>query len=176
VNPSTHASPPVLLVTDTSVLVNFLRIDRMDLIGRASTRFLVTGHVAGEIEYVLYPEQVKRLQVAIAKGSCEICCVDDEAALEFFGRLTETTRLGIGESATIAHALAIGAGLATDDRRAVSEALRMNDRMVIMGTADITVQLIRENLLTVAEANMIKDDWAANHRFKLKFASFAELL
>ena len=43
------APPPILLVTDTSVLVNFLRIDRMDLIRDLSPRFLVTDHAAGEI-------------------------------------------------------------------------------------------------------------------------------
>ena len=172
---SMPAPPPVLLVTDTSVLVNFLRINRMDLIGNVSPRFIVTDHAAGEIKDT-YPEQLARFEAALAGGCFELCRVEDEAALKHFGQLTGTARLGVGESATIAHALAIGAGLAIDDRLAVNEARRVNDGLMILGTADLMVQMIREGLLTVADADAIKDNWAANHRFKLKFASFAGLI
>ena len=34
---------------DTSVLINFLCIDRMDLIARHSHQFIVTDHVAAEV-------------------------------------------------------------------------------------------------------------------------------
>jgi hypothetical protein len=37
-----------IVVADTSVLVNFLRIDRMDLIGHHPQRFLATDHVDAE--------------------------------------------------------------------------------------------------------------------------------
>lgn len=167
--------PPVLLVTDTSVLVNFLRIDRMDLIRDVSPRFIVTDHAAKEISDV-YAEQLARFEAALAQGCCEVCRVENEAALELFGQLTDTSRLGIGESATIAHALSIGAGLAIDDRRASNEARRISDQLVIVGTADLTVQMIRENLLSVAEADAIKEDWAANHRFRLKIGTFGDIL
>ena len=40
---------PSAIVADTSVLINFLRVDRMDLIARHSHRFLVTDHVAAEV-------------------------------------------------------------------------------------------------------------------------------
>lgn len=168
-------APSVLLVTDTSVLVNFLRIDRMDLIGRVSIQFLVTDHAAAEIGD-LYPEQVERFDGAVGAGHCEVCRVEDEAAIELFARLTETTRLGVGESATIAHALAIGAGLAIDDRRAANEARRIDRGLVILGTAEIMVRMIHEDLLSVAEADAILNDWATNHRFRLKLQSFSELL
>lgn len=166
--------PPIVLVTDTSVLVNFLRIDRMDLIRDLSMRFIVTDHAASEISDV-YGEQFARFEAAIATRCCEVCRVESDAALEMFGRLTGTHRLGIGESATIAHALSIGAGLALDDKRAANEARRIDERLVILGTADLTVQMIREGLLSVWEADAIKDDWATNHRFRLKITSFKEL-
>ncbi|WP_346907832.1 hypothetical protein [uncultured Roseibium sp.] len=162
-------------MTDTSVLVNFLRIDRMDLIGDLSTQFLVTDHAAGEICEV-YEEQQARFEAAVAAGCCEVCRVEGDAALEMFGRLTGTQRLGIGESATIAHALSIGAGLALDDRRAANEARRIDERLVVLGTAELTVQMIREGLLSVAKADTIKDDWAANHRFRMKVETFRDLL
>ena len=111
--------PDAILVTDTSVLVNFLRIDRMELLGALPCRFIVTDHAAGELTD-FYPEQVERYQAAVAAGHVEDCTVKDEAALDIFGRLTGTTRLGVGESATIAHAMVTGAGVAIDDRRAFS--------------------------------------------------------
>ena len=43
------ASPSTVFVTDASLLVNFLRIDRMDLIAGHSHAFIVTDHVAGEV-------------------------------------------------------------------------------------------------------------------------------
>ena len=43
------ASPSTVVVTDASVLVNFLRIDRMDLIAGHSHAFIVTDHVADEV-------------------------------------------------------------------------------------------------------------------------------
>ena len=49
----------VIIVADTSVLINFLKIDRMDLIGRFPQRFLATDHVAAEISDN-YPDQQGR--------------------------------------------------------------------------------------------------------------------
>lgn len=167
--------PNAILVTDTSVLVNFLRIDRMELLGGLPCRFLVTDHAASELTD-FYPEQVERYEAALASGHVEACTVTDEAALDIFGRLTSTTRLGVGESATIAHAIVTGAGVAIDDRRAINETQRIAEGLVIVRTADLMVQVIQCAILTVEEADAIKDDWAANHRFRIPVASFAEMM
>lgn len=167
--------PHAILVTDTSVLVNFLRIDRMELLRDLSCRFLVTDHAAGELTD-FYPEQVERYQAALAAGYVEACTVTDDAALEIFGHLTGTTRLGVGECATIAHAIVTKAGVAIDDRRAINEARRMADSLVIVRTADLVVRMIQEALLTIDQADSIKDDWAANHRFRIPVTSFADMM
>ncbi|WP_226019659.1 hypothetical protein [Novosphingobium sp. FKTRR1] len=167
--------PDAILVTDTSVLVNFLRIDRMELLRDLPCRFVVTDHASGELTD-FYPEQVERFNAALAAGYVEACTVTDEAALDIFGRLTGTTRLGVGESATIAHAMVTGAGVAIDDRRAINEARRIAEGLVIVRTADLMVRMIQEAMLTVEEADAIKDDWAANHRFRIPVASFAEMM
>lgn len=167
--------PDAILVTDTSVLVNFLRIDRMELLRDLPCRFVVTDHASGELTD-FYPEQVERFNAALAAGYVEACTVTDEASLDIFGRLTGTTRLGVGESATIAHAMVTGAGVAIDDRRAINEARRIAEGLVIVRTADLMVRMIQEAMLTVEEADAIKDDWAANHRFRIPVASFAEMM
>ena len=45
-----------IVVTDTSVLINFLRVDRMNLIAGHSHHFVVTGHVAEETS-CRYPDR-----------------------------------------------------------------------------------------------------------------------
>ena len=56
-----------IIVTDTSVLINFLRIDRTDLIACHSHDFLCTDHVAVEISD-RYPDQQQRFAEALDAG------------------------------------------------------------------------------------------------------------
>jgi hypothetical protein len=65
-----------IVVADTSVLINFLRIDRMDLIGRHPHRLLATDHVGAEISSG-YPEQQERYQAAVASVLLDTCSVVD---------------------------------------------------------------------------------------------------
>ena len=75
----------VVVITDTSVLVNFLCIDRMDLIARHSHRLLgrllITGHVMEEITDH-YPEQQARLNAALADGTLEVVTVPSRFSTE----------------------------------------------------------------------------------------------
>lgn len=66
-----------MVITDTSVLVNFLRIDRMDLIARNSHRFMITDHVMEEITD-RNPEQQARLNTALADGTLEVITVSGD--------------------------------------------------------------------------------------------------
>lgn len=167
--------PSSILVTDTSVLVNFLRIDRMALLRDLPCQFLVTDHAASEVKD-FYPEQVERYNAALATDCIEACAVTDDVALQIFGRLTGTSRLGIGESATIALALTSGAGVAIDDRRAINEARRIEANLPIFRTTDLVVEMIRCDLLKLSEADAMKFEWETNHRFRIPIGSFSELL
>lgn len=169
-----HASPSII-VSDTSVLVNFLRIDRMDLIAGHSHDFVVTDHVAGEITGH-YPDQRARLAAALAVGTLRQVSVTDPAELALFGSLGASGRLGAGECSAIALAIHHGHVLAIDDRRAAKEARRLSPRLQILRTQELVVSMIRENLLDVHEADAIKETWATEHRFRFKFDSFRELL
>ena len=59
-----------IVVADTSVLINFLRIDRMDLIGHHPQRFLATDHVEDELTSD-YPDQRMRYQAAVVSGQLD---------------------------------------------------------------------------------------------------------
>ncbi len=165
----------VVVITDTSVLVNFLCIDRMDLIARHSHRFLITEHVKEEITDH-YPEQQARLNAALADGTLEVVTVSGNAALDLFRTLSETGRLGAGESAAIACAIANNYAIAIDDRAAVAQARQLKSDLVVLGTQEIMVHLIRLGVIDLTEADGVKDTWAEHHRFRLAIGSFAELL
>jgi predicted nucleic acid-binding protein len=134
------------VVADTSVLINFLRIDRMDLLGRHPCRFLATDHVEAEIED---DEQRARYMAAIAAGHLETCTVTDSEEVALYMRLGPGQRLGSGECSAIAVALRRHHAIAIDDNKAVNRALR--------------------------EAGL-KSAWARHHRFRIKAASFRDLL
>ena len=165
----------VVVITDTSVLINFLCIDRMDLIARHSHRFMITGHVVEEITDH-YPEQQARLNAALADGTLEEVTVSGDVALHLFRTLSETGRLGAGESAAIACAIANNYAIAIDDRAAANQARQLKPELVVLGTQEIMVHLIRLGVIDLTEADGVKDTWAEQYRFRLAIGSFSELL
>ena len=168
-----------IIVADTSVLINFLRIDRMDLIGAHPASFIATDHVAAEITGT-YPDQQARYAAALNAAQLLEQRIDDLAELEMFLRLAAKGRLGAGERAAIAVALNRGCALAIDDSRAIQRALQEaalgQNALTILRTQDVMIELIRRRTITVEAADAILLDWATNHRFKLKIASFRERL
>ena len=93
---------PRAIVLDSSVLINFLRIGRVDLLTGLPLRFVVTTHVAAEISDG-FPKQREQFEAALATGAVEQHDVVEAAAIGHFGRLWATGRLGAGECAAIAY-------------------------------------------------------------------------
>jgi predicted nucleic acid-binding protein len=105
-------------VIDTSVLINFLVIDRADLlVNHPDYCFVLTDHVRDEVTS-FYSEQYGRLQCLLDQNAFEQIRVDSPDELEIFGSLIANKRLGTGESAAIAAAIYRGWVLAIDDVRA----------------------------------------------------------
>lgn len=170
---------PAIVVADASVLINFLRIDRMDMIGAHPASFIATDHVAAEIADT-YPDQQARHAAALNSSQIAEQRVDDPVELEIFLRLTVKGQLGAGERAAIAVALNRVYALAIDDSRAIQRALDeatiAKNALSILRTQDIVVELIGRGVVSVEAADAILVAWATNHRFKLKSASFQILL
>jgi predicted nucleic acid-binding protein len=165
-----------ILVADTSVLINFLRIDRMDLIGHHPQRFLATDHVEAEITSD-YPDQRMRYQAAVVSGQLDTCSVVDPDEVALFLRLRPGERLGAGECSAIAIAINRKYPIAIDDNRAVRRAIReVGAKLEVVKTVDIMVTLIRTGVLNADAADQIKDGWAHQHKFRIKEASFRDLL
>jgi len=166
-----------IIVADTSVLLNFLKINRMDLIGGHPRRFLVTDHVETEISH---DDQRTAFLAAVAAGHLDTCTVTDLREVELFLRLGPGVRLGAGECSALAVAMHRRHAVAIDDNRALNRAFRTaglsSTRIEIIRTPDVVVGLIRAGVLTIEEADCIKDRWAREHRFTIKTASFSDLL
>ena len=173
--PVVGGARPAIIVTDTSVLINFLRIDRTDLIAGHSHDFLATDHVAAEISD-RYPEQQQRFAAVLDAGFISVTSVTTPEELQLFATLFATGRLGAGECSAIALAVHRGYILAIDDRVAIRHAHRTDAALRILSTQDLMVSMIREGLLEIEEADRIKREWERRHRFRLGLDSFRELV
>lgn len=164
-----------ILITDTSVLINFLNIDRLDLLIAFPGKFLITGHVVDEIT-LDFQDQQNRLNLAIVSGQLEVISVDNEQELQLYNELIKERRLGAGECSAIACAIHRKYCLAMEDVRACKKTVELEPSIEILKTQDIMIKLIVDGVITVDEADLIKMDWQTNYRFSLKFKSFLEII
>ena len=169
------ATSCTIVVADASVVINFLRINRVDLLAGLPLHFTLTDHVAHEVSD-RYPDQRKRLASAFDASILSQIAVTNPEELALFGSLAANGRLGAGECSAIAVAVHRNHILAIDGRRAIIEARRTDQAVRIVTTQDLIVSMIRQRLLTVPEADVIKEEWATKHRFRLKLNSFQDLV
>jgi predicted nucleic acid-binding protein len=163
-------------IVESSVLVNFLKIDRTDLLSMHPLyRFVVVDFVRDEVTR-RYAAQVARLEAAFAAahlfadGPPETIATAELAAFAAMA----TLKIGGGERAAIAAAATRGLPLAMDDERAWKRAAAFCAGIARENTASLMLALIKAGVIDVGQADAIKADWEANHRFRLLFGSFAE--
>ena len=163
-------------IIDTSVLVNFLRIDRGDLLAlHPDYQFVLVDLVRDEVTRH-YETQVLRLQAAFAAKQLLLDDPPESISLrevELFAEMSKL-KIGNGERAAIAAAKARGLPLVIDDERAIKRAAAYCSTIPRESTVSLMVALLKAGLIDVTEADSIKADWELNHRFRLTFGSFAE--
>lgn len=158
-----------LVVLDTSVLLNFLRVGRLDLLVELpSHEFLVTDHVRGE---VTDRASSQLLVAALTEKLLREERLDAPTEVAAFGRLTAVRNLGVGECAALAVAACRLLPIAIDDKAARKKVKAMFGFEQFVGTADLVVTAIRCGLIDVQGADAMKQRWEA----ELRFASFEEL-
>jgi predicted nucleic acid-binding protein len=164
------------VIIDTSTLINFLRIGRVDLLaGLTHYRFVVTDHVRAEVS-VHYPLQLANLEVALQAGHLTEVSLVAPPELSAFAAMQALQVLGDGECSAVAAASTRGCPLVMDDRTARNKTAVAYPTLRLLGTVDLIVEAIHAGLLTIPDADAIKADWEANHRFRLKFPSFADVV
>ena len=172
---ATEGRSPAII--DTSVLVNFLSVDRADLLDRHPLyRFVAVDLVRNE---VVKRTSSDRLEAALSAGYVlpdgppETIALEELAA---FAAISRYDALGQGECAASAAAHARRLPLFMDDKAAWKKVDLTFPGMPRQGTATLIAALIKVDVIDVVQADAIKVDWESNHSFRLKFKSFREIL
>jgi len=164
-------------ISDTSVLINFLAVGRVDLFAHhPQYRFVITDHVRREVTKH-YPEEFERLELALDAGDLEQITVASVEELEIFGELMSSPkRLGSGECAAMAAAIHRRQAIAIDDNLAIKHLTRAYPQTRIETTQNLVVGLIKAGTISDSYADWMKQEWESKYRFRLKIGSFRELL
>lgn len=161
------------IVLDTSVLLNFVKIGRIELCGQLGTAVVLLNQVLDEIRL---PDQKRAVEDAVAAGTLDLHSVDDLAEVALFAKLQAEGRLGAGECAVLAVALMRDWAAGLQDRRVRVEGKRRRRDLVIYQTEDLILKLIQNETLTVAEADGFLGEWGTQHRFRSRIVSFRDLI
>ena len=164
----------LLVVTDANILINFLKIGRLDLLRQLRTyAFQIPEEVYREVSY---PTQRAELDRALREGwigKVEITAMDEMSAYARYRR-----QMDDGEAACLAVAVSRRWVLACDEQKKRPIHRELQSKLgagYLLNTLGILVRGIREGFLSIEEADQIKDDLACN-RFVMKIESFRDLL
>ena len=139
-------------IIESSTLVNFLKIDRADLLAsHPSYRFIVVDAVRIEVTK-RYAAHVARLDAALAAGQLfedQPAAATSIAELAAFAAMA-SIRIGVGERAAIAAAKTLGLPLAMDDERAWK---RAGSGLTRLDTVSVMVALVKVGVIDVATAD-----------------------
>lgn len=160
-----------VVVTDASVLINLIHVDRLELLGALhGWDFVVPPEVEAEVGVAAQSAALAR---ALEVGHVSRLSFCGTAELQLFAEVTAV--LGKGEAACLAMAAVHGWHVASDERRRF---LRLAEERLgpgrILNTAGIFVLAIRAGLVSVEEADADKRV-LETHRFKMRFSSFRDV-
>lgn len=167
------ADDRTVVVIDTSILLNFVKIERLALLDRLGLPVLILDQVLDE---VVQPKQRDLIDEAIANATLDLQSVTDLKEVALFAELRADGRLGAGECAVLAVALnrQLIAGL--QDRKARAEAQRRDKSLRMWQTEDIILKLLHDRQFTLAEADRLLHELATKHRFKSRIHTFSGLI
>ncbi len=136
----------IIVITDTSLLVNFLAVDKICLLtSLPGKQFVITDHVRSEVTEH-YDEQLQRLGQALNAGELTEISVTDLIEVGLFANLA-STGLGVGECSAIAVAANRGHAIAIDDRTALKRIGKLFPSMPVLTTKSIMVELIKVGVM-----------------------------
>ncbi len=161
----------LLVVVDSSFLINFLAINRMDILGGVRQfKFHIANHVKAEI---LKDEQPMRLEAAIAASIITEIEITD---LDEVGLYDEVRKvLDDGEAASLAIAVRRRWVIAADERgRFRKELFARLGEDYLLDTPGALVASIKSGVIGLEEAEIIREQLREN-RFEMDRRPFEEL-
>lgn len=152
----------IFATIDTDVLLEFIRQDRLDLLGRNSAyQFIVSDTVYEEVEE---KGQKAKLDEAISRDYFRRSKLVQIEALNLYQEIRG--RLDKGESACIALAATNDWYVASDEKGALEGLVETHvGRGRLLNSADILLQSIKEDLLDTSEADALKDSFDKEYSF-----------
>jgi len=164
--PQTSRAP---IAVDTSVLLNFLKAQRIDLLRACTARLVIPAEVRSEVRR---PDQVVALDAALSAGWLIEETMTATAEVALFAQLAARGSLGVGERAVIAMAVSRGWGAALQDKPACEEALRRNKAVELHSTESFVREAISHGVITYEDADALLLEWRTQHRFRSLLTSF----
>jgi predicted nucleic acid-binding protein len=161
-----------IVVTDATVLINLIHVDRLAMLGSLSGyEFVVPPEVEAE---VCMPAQADMLAQAFRDGYITRSSFTGTPELELY--VDYVQEVGKGEAACLAMAAIQGWYVASDEQ---GRFLRLAKERLgpgrIVNTAGIYVLAIRTGLLSIEHADKDKQT-LESHRFKMRFSSFRDVV
>lgn len=158
-------SPPALI--DTAVLSNFAAIGRLDLLRSLWGTLYIAQAVYEEVQdglkggYAFLAEVEARVTPVHPNGWLTLINLEDEATVAVYKAMP--TYLHGGEAVSLALAQQRSWTFLTDDKDARRFAARSG--VQVMGTLGILLQLIRQGILPLAEANELLEQMRVQARY-----------
>lgn len=158
------------VAVDASVLINFLVLDRIDLLAELpGVSFVIPEPVVAEIRR---PDQIRILRESFKSEQLGVVRVDTPNDVAEIAGLRHL--VGHGEAACLVLAASCGLRIACDER---GRFLRLAEERIgrgrILTTPGLIVRAIRADLIAVQEADEMKAT-LERHRFRMPFGSFRE--
>ena len=161
-------------ITDANILINFIKIGRVDILQQLRMyAFYLSEEVYREITY---PAQRLVLDHALKNGWLRETVITDQNELRSYGQYRR--QMGDGEAACLAIAICRKWIMACDEQKKKLIARTVQHHLgagYLLNTPGILLKAIREGILTVSQADAIKNTLAQN-RFVMPFASFQNFI
>lgn len=166
-----HPSPPTkqqretpLLVADSCILINFLRLKSFPVLTEACTfRLVITRSVLKEITD---PAQRTMLDTLLEAGALKMVDPDSIDVVNLHLSIRQTG-LGEGEASSLAYAATEGCILACDEKNrcfiTAAERIGILDRLVT--TRDLLNLAVIEERLSLEQANLLIAELGKKHRY-----------
>lgn len=151
------------------MLINFLGLERFELLTGLPREFVITGEVNAQIK-----RNRPALDAALTVGLFRVENPPLEDDAELFGRLTRM--LGVADASCIAAAKKLGADLAADDSIFLREAERaLSSERTLLGTELLLVEAVKEELVSLEAGDELLAE-LVGLRYRPKVQSLRELV
>ena len=162
------------VITDANILINFIKLGRVDILQQLR---MYAFYLSEEVyEEITYPAQRLVLDHAVKNGWLRETVITDQNELRSYAQYRR--QMGDGEAACLAIAICRKWIMACDEQKKKLISRTVQHHLgtgYLLNTPGILIKAIREGILSISQADAIKNTLAQN-RFVMPFASFQNFI